>query len=210
MVQSEREVERLVRENQKLVHYVVNRYLKRYSVDGMEREDLVSWGMIGLVNAARAWDPARAASFTTLACKAIERMIVRGVMREWKPEQSAATVSLDALLSGEEPGEGDERFVDGLAGDQDVEQEMLASEARAAIRSAVGALPAPPRRLIERRFFEEISLAKIAEELGLSRQSAYVRQRIILRKLRAALSAAAAGPASESPWHRAAHTAHRG
>jgi hypothetical protein len=49
MAQSEREVERLVRENQKLVHYVVNRYLKRYSVHGMEREDLVSWGMIGLL-----------------------------------------------------------------------------------------------------------------------------------------------------------------
>jgi DNA-directed RNA polymerase specialized sigma subunit len=44
MAQSEREVERLVRENQKLVHYAVNRYLKRYSVRGMEREDLVSWG----------------------------------------------------------------------------------------------------------------------------------------------------------------------
>jgi len=126
------------------------------------------------------------------------------------PEQSAATVSLDALLCGEETGEGDERFVDGLAGDQDVEQEMLDSEARAVIRSAVGALPAPQRRLIERRFFEEISLAKIAEELGLSRQSAYVRQRIILRKLRAALSTAAAGPASESPWLRAAHTGHHG
>ena len=26
---------------------------------GMEREDLISWGMIGLVHAARAWDPER-------------------------------------------------------------------------------------------------------------------------------------------------------
>ena len=195
MVQTEWEVERLVDENQKLVHYAVNRYLKRYSVKGMEREDLVSWGMIGLVHAARAWDPARAGSFTTLAYKAIDRMIARGVMREWKPEQAAVTVSLDALLSGEETGERDRRFIDRIASDQDVEQEMLDREARAVIRTAIGALPPRQRRLIEGHFFEEISLARIAEELGLSRQGAYVRQRIILRKLRAALGTASAEPA---------------
>src|SRR5260370_40977670 len=98
----------------------------------MEREAFVSWGMIGLVHAARAWGPARDASFTTLAYKAIERMIVRGVMREWKPEQAAVTLSLEALLSGEETGGRDERFIDRLADDQDLEQEMLDREAGAA------------------------------------------------------------------------------
>src|SRR5437588_6492094 len=122
MAQSDREVERLVCENEKLVHYAVNRYLKRHCVRGMEREDLVSWGMIGLVHAARAWDPARAGSFSTLACKVIEGMIVRGVMREWKPEQAALTVSLDALVSEAAPGDREIRFVDRIAGDQDVEQ----------------------------------------------------------------------------------------
>jgi len=56
MVRSEAEVERLVSENQKLVHLVVNRYLKKYFVGTMEREDLVAWGLIGLVQAARFWD----------------------------------------------------------------------------------------------------------------------------------------------------------
>src|SRR5258706_326854 len=82
--------------------------------------------------------------------------------------------------SKEETGEREIRFVDRIAGDQDVEQEMLDSADRAAIRSAVGALPVPQRRLIEQHFFEEISLARIADELGLSRQGAYVRQRLIL------------------------------
>src|SRR5262245_15168303 len=100
MVRSEREVERLVRDNQKLVSYQVSRYLKRYFVADMEREDLVSWGMIGLLQAARAWDPARSRSFSTLACKAIERMIIRGVKREWKPERAAVTVSLDETVFG--------------------------------------------------------------------------------------------------------------
>src|SRR5262245_21313058 len=97
MVRLERDVERLVHDHQKLVHYQVNRYLQRYFVGDMEREDLVSWGMIGLLHAARAWDPERGACFSTLACRAIERMIIRGVRREWKPERAAATVSLDEL-----------------------------------------------------------------------------------------------------------------
>jgi DNA-directed RNA polymerase specialized sigma subunit len=57
MVRSEREVEELVRDHQKLVGFMVRRYLQRYYVGDMEREDLVSWGMIGLLQAARAWDP---------------------------------------------------------------------------------------------------------------------------------------------------------
>src|SRR5581483_5863241 len=92
-LRSEAEVDQLVRQNVKLVDYMVNRYLKRYFVGSMEREDLVSWGMIGLVQAARAWDPARSASFSTIACKAIERMIIRGVSREWRPDEARATVS---------------------------------------------------------------------------------------------------------------------
>jgi DNA-directed RNA polymerase specialized sigma subunit len=59
MVRTEADVERLVSENQKLVQLVVNRYLTRYYVGTMEREDLISWGMLGLLQAARRWDPER-------------------------------------------------------------------------------------------------------------------------------------------------------
>src|SRR5713101_3820972 len=149
MIRSEAEVEQLVRDNQKLVDYMVNRYLKRYFVGDMEREDLVSWGMIGLLQAARAWDPERSRSFATLACKAIERMIVRGVRREWKPEQAAATVSLDGLMSGEEAADREERFVDRVADEQDVERELLEGASRAAVRGAVRELRPAERRLIE-------------------------------------------------------------
>jgi RNA polymerase sigma factor (sigma-70 family) len=195
MVRSEVEVERLINDNQKLVHHAVNRFLRRYFVGTMEREDLVSWGMIGLVCAARAWDPTRAGSFTTLACMAIDRMIMRGAGREWKPKQAAVTVSLDALLMDSETGEYDEPFIDQLSSDQNVEKEFLDRETRTAIRSAVAALPALQRRLIERHFFEDVPMSQIAGEPGLSRQGAYQRQRLILANLRAALSAASTGAA---------------
>jgi RNA polymerase sigma factor (sigma-70 family) len=194
MVRSEAEVERLVSENQKLVQLVVNRYLKIYFVGAMEREDLVSWGLIGLVQAARIWDRERG-SFSTVACKAIEWMIVRGVRREWKPDQAAATVSLDELISGEEMEGAQERFVDRMTANQNVEGELLDSETRSAVRSAVAELPAPQRRLIERHYYEEVPVARLAEELGVSRQGLYARQRQALRQLRTVLSTPAAGGA---------------
>jgi RNA polymerase sigma factor for flagellar operon FliA len=193
MVRSETEVERLVRDNQKLVQHGVNRYLKRYFVGGMEREDLVSWGLIGLVNAARAWDPERACSFSTLACTAIERMIHNGVRREWKPEQAAVTVSLDGLVDGTEDAVDPPRFIDRIADEQNLEQELLDGEGRAAIRRAVEDLPPAQRRLIERRFYEEVPIDQLGEDLGVSRQGVFLRQRKALRQLRAALAAEVAG-----------------
>jgi RNA polymerase sigma factor (sigma-70 family) len=192
MGQSERDVEQLVHKHQNLVYFQVNRYLQRYFVGDMEREDLVSWGMIGLVHAAWAWDPERAACFSTLACRAIERMIIRGARREWKPERAAATVSLDALMSGDEP---QDRFVERLAGAENVEGDYLDQETRAAVRSAVAGLAPSQRRLIERHYFEEVLVATLAEELGVSRQWVYLRQRRALRELRAALSNALTGGA---------------
>jgi len=73
-LRTEEEVNRLVKENERLVDLVVHRYVKRYHVPALEWEDLKSYGLIGLLQAARAWDPARG-RFSTLACTAIERQI---------------------------------------------------------------------------------------------------------------------------------------
>jgi DNA-directed RNA polymerase specialized sigma subunit len=61
-----------VGQHQKLVHLMVNRCLNNGSPGAMEREDLVSWGLLGLVQAAWFWDPAHGASFSTVACRGIE------------------------------------------------------------------------------------------------------------------------------------------
>jgi RNA polymerase sigma factor (sigma-70 family) len=190
MIRSETEVERLVRHNQGLVRYVVDRVLRRRSVGDMERDDLISWGMLGLLQAARIWDPERACSFSTLASVVIERKILRAVRREGKPERAAATLSLDELLFEEGTDRPSVRLVDRIAGDQDVEQQFLDSETRTVVRSAVEQLPPPHRRLIERHFYEGIPIAELAEEMGVSRQAVYGRQRKILRQLRDLLSAA--------------------
>jgi RNA polymerase sigma factor FliA len=183
-LRSETEVARLVEDNRKLVDYMVNRYLKRYYVGNMERDDLVSWGMMGLVNAARAFDPKRSRSFSTLACRAIERMIIRGVNREWRPDRESANVSLDTLISGNAGESGDDRFVDQLPADENVEADMLSTERSDAVRNALKTLPDDQRRLIERHYFDEESVENIARDLGISRQGVYSREKAIFKQLR--------------------------
>lgn len=180
---SEADVARLVESNHKLVEYMVNRYLKRYYVGTMERDDLVSWGMMGLINAARAWDPSRS-SFSTLACRAIERMIIRGVNREWKPDREQATVSLDQLIAGNHAEGGDDRFVDQLPADENVEQTMLVTEQTVTLQSALATLNPDQRQLIERHYFQNERVDDIARDLGISRQGVYSREKAIFRQLR--------------------------
>ena len=183
-LRSDAEVDRLVNDNRKLVEYMVNRYLKRFYVGTMERDDLVSWGMMGLVNAARAWDPARSRSFSTLACRAIERMIIRGVNREWHPEREQSTVSLDVLISGAAASPGEDRFVDQIPADENVERTLLSTERDVTLRSALEALKPEQRKLIERHYYEQESVENIARDLGLSRQGVYSREKAIFKELR--------------------------
>ena len=183
-VATEAEVQQRVREHQKLVDYMVNRYLKRYYVGSMERDDLISWGMIGLVQAARAWDPTRGTSFPTLACRAIERMIVRGVRREWRPDEARATVSLDASLADDASDEVRERFVDLLPAEDDLEARILASETEVTVRRALDELEPEQRELLQRHYFEEEPVREIAQHLGVTRQAIYLREKLALRQLR--------------------------
>jgi RNA polymerase sigma factor (sigma-70 family) len=183
VMRSDTEVHKLVDKNRKLVEYMVNRYLKRYYVGTMERDDLVSWGMMGLVNAARAWDPSRS-EFSTLACRAIERMIIRGVNREWRPDRESATVSLDQLISGGHGEGGEDRFVDQLPADENVEKKMLHTERGVMLQEALKSLSPEQRQLIDRHYFREESVQDIANDLGLTRQGVYSREKAIFRQLR--------------------------
>jgi RNA polymerase sigma factor (sigma-70 family) len=184
----EEEVNRLVQENRKLVDFAVNRYLKRFHVEGMEREDLISWGLMGLVYAARAWDPGRGLQFSTLAVTAIERMISRGVRNE-----AHATLSLDELLTGEEGADGSrERHLDQVQDDSDnVEDQIVELETRLTLRKAVAELSPEQQWVVQKRFYEDRTLQEIARDVGTTRQAIHLRERAILQALRRKLNPAA-------------------
>lgn len=75
------ETDRLVSENLGLV-YDVARKLTRSSGVGPERDDLISAGVQGLIQAARSYDPERGLAFSTLAVTRV-RGAMLDEMRRW-------------------------------------------------------------------------------------------------------------------------------
>lgn len=179
----DKDVQRLVTENRTLVEWTVNRYLDRHVVSGAEREDLVSWGLLGLLSAARAFDPGRGLRFSTLATLAIERSIMRGAMQA--DSRKARTLSLDEALH-EGSGEGETRWVE-MIRDEAAEREMGRTEEMALLRRGMSRLRPEQQRLIQAHFFMGYSLADLARQWGTTRQAVAGQLRRALKSLRRAL-----------------------
>jgi RNA polymerase sigma factor (sigma-70 family) len=183
----ESEVARLVGENHSLVEWSVNRYLARHHVQGIERDDLVSWGMMGLLSAARAFDPGRGLRFSTLASVAIERSILRGAMQAGN--QSSSTLSLDEALSEAGAAEGETRWIETLK-DDGAEREIARTEEMQELGRAMGRLRPEQQRLIRLHFFQGYSLADLARQWGTTRQAVAGQLRRALRSMRRGLEPA--------------------
>jgi RNA polymerase sigma factor (sigma-70 family) len=186
-LRTDNDVQRLVNENRTLVEWTVNRYLDRHVVSGAEREDLVSWGLMGLLSAARAFDPSRGLRFSTLATLAIERSIMRGAMQA--DSRKARTLSLDEALNDGGAGEGETRWVE-MIRDEGAEREIGRTEEMALLRRGMQRLRPEQQRLIQAHFFQGYSLADLARSWGTTRQAVAGQLRRALKSLRRALEPA--------------------
>lgn len=173
-----RREEQLVREHERLVGYMVTRFMRRCPGSAVERDDLMSWGFFGLVKAARVWAPERGVAFSTLACRIIERSLLRGLQRETAPAEAAVTISLDAPT---DHGEG-ASLAEFVAAEEPGDREV-----RLTVRDALARLSEHDRALILRRYFEGWSLREVGQDLGISSMGVLARERHILRRLRADL-----------------------
>lgn len=158
------EVERLVNENHSLVEWCVNRFLRRAPLLGAEREDLVSWGLLGLLQAARAFDPGRGYRFSTFAVVSIERQILRGAERAGRGQD--ALLSLDAPTRGASEPEAN-RWE--LIPDERAELALLCSETELLLEDALATLAPEQQQLIYAHFYQGHSLAALARAQGLPR-----------------------------------------
>jgi RNA polymerase sigma factor (sigma-70 family) len=186
MARPELEVQQLVNDNRTLVEWSVNRYLDRHRVAGAERDDLVSWGLLGLLSAARAYDPGRGLRFSTLAALAIERSITRGAMQSARYQ--ARTLSLDQALQEGRAGDGETRWLE-MIPDESCERELQRMEAWAYLRRGVTALRPDQQRLIHAHFFMGYSLADLARQWGTTRQAVAGQLRRALRSIRRGMDA---------------------
>jgi len=200
---------------------LVRRLARRFAHRGVELEDLVQVGSIGLINAVDRFDRARGCSFGAYAVPSIVGEIKRHLrdtaciirlprrIQEEREEVRRADRELTGLL-GRSPttaelavrvGSTFEEVERALASDNArapcslLDGEVGAggwdfresSEARVAVGVALRTLSERERRVLERRFFDDLSQEDIAGEIGISQVHVSRTIRSALERLRVEL-----------------------
>lgn len=173
--------QRLAVDNQKLIHH----FAKRYRNAGIDYNDLVGEGQLGLLAAARRYKKGRGAKFSTYASKDIEAHIRRALGKgrvvripEKRLKQAKAQGPLTPMVS-----------LDTVASEGGIAR----AHARAALsklRKRAGKLSAGPQQVFLKRFYtngdprlEPWSLRKVATTLKMPLTRAYRLERQAKQRL---------------------------
>jgi RNA polymerase primary sigma factor len=180
---------RLIVHNLRLVIY----WACRMPCEGMEIDDLIQEGNIGLMIAARKFDPSRRNRFTTYASYWICQRMFRALEENWSlfhwPSYKAfpliranITGEIDQLGLGERRErrlELDDYGKEFMEDPREGQEELIElSEMRQIVRKTVDSLSVRDQNVIKLRFGvgtgEEMTLEQIGEQHGLTRE--YIRQ----------------------------------
>ena len=155
----------LIEHNLRLVVYIA----KRFDNTGVDMDDLVSIGTIGLIKAVGSYNPDKNIKLATFASRCIENEIL---MHLRKTGKQRAEVSLDEPLNVDWDGNelllGDILGTDGDVVGQGIEDEVD----RQLLHIALNKLGAREKRIIELRFglngCREYTQKQVADMLGIS------------------------------------------
>ena len=176
----------LVERNLRLVVYIA----KKFENTGINIEDLISIGTIGLIKAANTFRADKNIKLATYASRCIENEILMYIR---KTSGMKAEVSIDEPLNVD--WDGNELLLsDVLGSDEDdgIVFEIEQLEERAAIRRAVAALEDREREIIELRYGmrgePELTQKEVADRLGISQSYISRLEKKIISKLRKSFS----------------------
>jgi RNA polymerase sporulation-specific sigma factor len=172
----------LIEHNLRLVVYIA----RKFDNTGVDTEDLISIGSIGLIKAINSYRVEKNIKLATYASRCIENEILMYLRRSVRQK---AEVSFDEPLNTD--FDGNELLLSDVLGtDQDtvygnvekgVEQEIL--------KLAVGKLPARERQIVDLRFGlsggEERTQKEVADMLGISQSYISRLEKKIIAKLKA-------------------------
>jgi RNA polymerase sigma factor for flagellar operon FliA len=188
----------LVESHRGYAHAIASELLKKLP-RSVDRADVEGAAELGLVEAARAYDPSRGVSFATFAYYRVRGAIyddLRLVSRASKFEEAANAYMADYSSACIQPKrlEGEYREIKMIAShvgtsyvlsldsltrgpeDRSIEapvDRMIRKESHKRVREALAQLPEKNRRVIEAYYFEDRSFGQIARELGTSESSAW-------------------------------------
>ena len=176
----------LIERNLRLVAFIARRYENPPTV-GVNIEDLISIGTLGLIKAVNTFRSDKNIKLATYASRCIENEI----LMYFRKVSGKQEVSLDEPLNTDP--DGGELLLSDVLGSDDppMSQAVEEAEERVALRRAVAALEERERLIIRLRFgldgVREMTQSEVAELLGISQSYISRLEKKILRKLRTAL-----------------------
>ena len=171
----------LIERNLRLVVYIA----RKFENTGVNIEDLISIGTIGLIKAVNTFDPAKKIKLATYASRCIENEILMFLR---KATQYRGEVSIDEPLNID--WDGNELLLSDILGtDADVVSRNIEQESeRELLRSAVSELGTREREIMELRFGlvdgKEKTQKEVAQAIGISQSYISRLEKKIIRKLR--------------------------
>jgi RNA polymerase sigma-B factor len=155
------ERQRLIEQHLPLVRTIARRFAHR----GESFDDLVQVGALGLIKAVDRFDPGRGVTLGAYAAPTIageirrhlrDRVTLIRIPRSAGDEASSARFPLPLESAGS------------LQPDRAAEAGLAESEDRALVASGLRALPQRERRVVELRYYGDLSQKPIADQLGIS------------------------------------------
>ena len=177
----------LVEHNMRLVAHIA----KKYASSGVEMEDLISIGTIGLIKGINTYRPDKGVRLATYASKCAENEILMYFRSTRK--NAAETLLSDAL---DTDGDGNSlSLLDILSEDEDMDARLQSDEMCQALRRCIGeVLDAREREIIRLRYAigggEPLTQRETAQRCGISRSYVSRIEKKAIEKLRTALLAA--------------------
>lgn len=171
---------KIVEHNMRLVQFLSNKFKSAVN----DTEDMVSIGSVGLLKAARTFDPCKGIKFATYASRCIKNEILMHLRKEQK---AIRNVSLDEPIRKDE--EGNQLIVSDLIGSgrYEVEEMIEDSEDLAIIGQILNTLPQEEGAVIRYRYgigTERKRQTEIAELMNISQSYVSRIERKALRKIK--------------------------
>ena len=172
--------EKLIVHNLRLVVYIA----KKFENSGVNIEDLISIGTIGLIKAVNTFSPEKNIKLATYASRCIENEIL---MHLRKIASQKIEVSLDEPLNTDWDG-NELMLADVLGSDVDeISREVEEDDEKKVLLQMIESLPPREREIIDMRFGlgekEELTQKEVADKMGISQSYISRLEKRIIKKL---------------------------
>ena len=177
---NEKAREKLIVHNLRLVVYIA----KKFESSGVNIEDLISIGTIGLIKAVNTFSPEKNIKLATYASRCIENEIL---MHLRKIASQKMEVSLDEPLNTDWDG-NELVLADVLGSDGDeINREIEEDDEKRILMQVIETLPEREKEIIDMRFGlaekEELTQKQVADKLGISQSYISRLEKRIIKKI---------------------------